>query len=306
MNEPVLRVENLTLAYPAGHGWLHALEDVSFAIGKGRALGLVGESGSGKSTTALAVLGLLAPEARISSGRILFGAQSLLDLPPEERRALRGDRISVVFQDPFTSLNPAIQVGRQIAEPLVLHRALSDSDAGAEARRLLAEVGIARPEDVARAYPHQLSGGMKQRALIATALACSPELLVLDEPTTALDVTIEAQILDLLEKLRRDRGLSMLYITHNLGVVARICDDVCACCTPAGWSRAEPPRKCCTTPGTRIQRGCWHRCRKSPKGKSASRRSPDAFRTSHRRPQDASSIRAAISRSSVAQPIRRL
>ena len=173
------------------------------------------------------MLGLLAPEARISSGRILFGAQSLLDLPPEERRALRGDRISVVFQDPFTSLNPAIQVGRQIAEPLVLHRALSDSDAGAEARRLLAEVGIARPEDVARAYPHQLSGGMKQRALIATALACSPELLVLDEPTTALDVTIEAQILDLLEKLRRDRGLSMLYITHNLGVVARICDDVC-------------------------------------------------------------------------------
>jgi len=133
----------------------------------------------------------------------------------------------VVFQDPFTSLNPAIQVGRQIAEPLVLHRALSEGDAAIEARRLLDEVGIPRPDDVARAYPHQLSGGMKQRALIATALACSPELLVLDEPTTALDVTIEAQILDLLERLRRDRGLSMLYITHNLGVVARICDDVC-------------------------------------------------------------------------------
>ena len=227
MNAPVLRVENLTLAYPAGEGWLHALQDVSFEIGKGRALGLVGESGSGKSSTALAVLGLLAPEARIASGRILFGAQSLLDLPDEEKRALRGDRISVVFQDPFTSLNPAIRVGRQIAEPLVLHRALSEGDAAAEARRLLAEVGISRPEEVARAYPHQLSGGMKQRALIATALACSPELLVLDEPTTALDVTIEAQILDLLERLRRDRGLSMLYITHNLGVVARICDDVC-------------------------------------------------------------------------------
>ncbi len=224
---PVLAVEHLALDYPAGGGWMRALDDVSFEIAKGRALGLVGESGSGKSTTALAVMGLLAPEARIANGRILFGGRSLLDLPDEARRKLRGERISMVFQDPFTSLNPAIQVGRQIAEPLVLHRALSDGDAAIEARRLLDEVGIPRPEDIARAYPHQLSGGMKQRALIATALACSPELLVLDEPTTALDVTIEAQILDLLERLRRDRGLSMLYITHNLGVVARICDDVC-------------------------------------------------------------------------------
>ncbi len=224
---PVLQVENLALDYPSGGGWLRALDDVSFEIGKGRALGLVGESGSGKSTTALAVMGLLASEARIAGGRIALGGRSLLELPEEERRLLRGERISMVFQDPFTSLNPGIQVGRQIAEPLVLHRALSDGEAAAEARRLLDEVGIPRPEDVARAYPHQLSGGMKQRALIATALACSPELLVLDEPTTALDVTIEAQILDLLERLRHDRGLSMLYITHNLGVVARICDDVC-------------------------------------------------------------------------------
>jgi peptide/nickel transport system ATP-binding protein len=227
MIDPVLSVEGLSIAYRAGGGWMKALDEVSFKIGKGRALGLVGESGSGKSTTALAILGLLAPEARIAGGRMLFGKHSLLDLPDAQRRALRGDRISVVFQDPFTSLNPAIQVGRQIAEPLVLHRALSEGDAALEVRRLLAEVGIARPEDIARAYPHQLSGGMKQRALIATALACSPELLVLDEPTTALDVTIEAQILDLLEGLRRDRGLSMLYITHNLGVVARICDDIC-------------------------------------------------------------------------------
>ncbi len=227
MNVPALQIENLTLAYPSGGGWVNALEDVTFEIGQGRALGLVGESGSGKSSTALAVMGLLAPEARIAGGRILFAGQSLLDLSEDKRRELRGDRISVVFQDPFTSLNPALPVGRQIAEPLVLHKAMGDSDAAAEVRRLLAEVGIARPDEVARAYPHQLSGGMKQRALIATALACSPELLVLDEPTTALDVTIEAQILDLLEGLRRDRGLSMLYITHNLGVVARICDDVC-------------------------------------------------------------------------------
>ncbi len=227
MSQPVLRLARLCVDYPAGDGWLGALEDVSFEVGAGRALGVVGESGSGKSTTALAVLGLLAPEARIAGGDILFKGASLFALPDAERRALRGNRISIVFQDPFASLNPSIPVGRQIAEPLALHKGLSDGAAGEEVRRLLAEVGIANPQQVALAYPHQLSGGMKQRALIATALACSPDLLVLDEPTTALDVTIEAQILDLLEKLRRDRGLSMLYITHNLGVVARICDDVC-------------------------------------------------------------------------------
>jgi peptide/nickel transport system ATP-binding protein len=227
VSEPVLSVAGLSVAYPAGNGWLRALDAVSFEVGAGRALGVVGESGSGKSTIALAVLGLLPPEARIESGEARFQGTPLFGLPDAERRALRGNRISIVFQDPFTSLNPAIPVGRQIGEPLVLHKGLSDGSAGDEVRKLLAEVGIPNPREVALAYPHQLSGGMKQRALIATALACAPDLLVLDEPTTALDVTIEAQILDLLEKLRRDRGLSMLYITHNLGVVARICDDVC-------------------------------------------------------------------------------
>jgi oligopeptide/dipeptide ABC transporter ATP-binding protein len=173
------------------------------------------------------VLGLLAPEARIESGAAQFKGQSLFELHEAARRDLRGNRISIVFQDPFTSLNPALPVGRQIAEPLVWHKGMDTAAAATEVERLLAEVGIPRPREVALAYPHQLSGGMKQRALIATALACSPELLILDEPTTALDVTIEAQILDLLENLRRSRGLSMLYITHNLGVVARICDDVC-------------------------------------------------------------------------------
>lgn len=227
MSAPVLAVSGLSVAYPAAGGWLRALEDISFEVGAGRALGVVGESGSGKSTTALAVLGLLAPEAKIECGEALFQGRSLFAMPEPERRALRGNRISIVFQDPFSSLNPAIPVGTQIAEPLVLHRNLSNDDAAEEVRRLLDEVGIANSREVARAYPHQLSGGMKQRALIATALACKPDLLLLDEPTTALDVTIEAQILDLLEKLRRDRGLSMLYITHNLGVVSRICDDVC-------------------------------------------------------------------------------
>ena len=227
MSVPVLRVSNLSVAYPAGAGWLRAIEDVSFEVAEGRALGVVGESGSGKSTTALAVLGLLAPEARIESGAAQFKGQSLFDLPEDARRDLRGNRISIVFQDPFGSLNPALPVGRQIAEPLVWHQGMDAGAAAIEVERLLAEVGIPRPREVALAFPHQLSGGMKQRALIATALACSPELLILDEPTTALDVTIEAQILDLLEELRRSRGLSMLYITHNLGVVARICDDVC-------------------------------------------------------------------------------
>jgi oligopeptide/dipeptide ABC transporter ATP-binding protein len=227
MSVPVLRVSNLSVAYPAGAGWLRAIDDVSFEVAEGRALGVVGESGSGKSTSALAVLGLLAPEARVESGAAQFKGQSLFELPEAARRDLRGNRISVVFQDPFTSLNPALPVGRQIAEPLVWHKGMDAAAAGTEVERLLAEVGIPRPREVALAYPHQLSGGMKQRALIATALACSPELLILDEPTTALDVTIEAQILDLLEELRRSRGLSMLYITHNLGVVARICDDVC-------------------------------------------------------------------------------
>ena len=227
MSVPVLRVSNLSVAYPAGAGWLRAIEDVSFEVAEGRALGVVGESGSGKSTSALAVLGLLAPEARVESGAALFKGESLFELTDAARRDLRGNRISIVFQDPFTSLNPAIPVGRQIAEPLVWHKGMDAAAAAIEVERLLAEVGIPRPREVALAFPHQLSGGMKQRALIATALACSPELLILDEPTTALDVTIEAQILDLLESLRRSRGLSMLYITHNLGVVARICDDVC-------------------------------------------------------------------------------
>ena len=227
MSASVLEVANLSVAYPAANGSLRALEDVSFTVGEGRALGLVGESGSGKSTTALALLGLLPPEARIESGTVLFKGRALFGLADEERRALRGSRISIVFQDPFTSLNPAIPVGFQVAEPLVLHKGLGNAAAAVEVERLLAEVGIPHPRDVMLAYPHQLSGGMKQRALLATALACGPELLILDEPTTALDVTIEAQILDLLEKLRRERGLSMLYITHNLGVVARICDDVC-------------------------------------------------------------------------------
>ena len=158
---------------------------------------------------------------------MLLDGRDLYASTPEERRRLRGGKVSIVFQDPFTTLNPAIRVGRQIAEPLIMHRGMSEAEAEAETLRLLREVGIADPARMAASYPHQLSGGMKQRALIASALGCDPDLLILDEPTTALDVTIEAQILDLLEELRRTRALSILFISHNLGVVSRICDDIC-------------------------------------------------------------------------------
>jgi len=227
MNQPLLSIRNLTVRYVTGSGMVHALNDISFDITEGGAIGLVGESGSGKSTVALAVLELLANEADVTDGSILFRGKELRQLSDDNRRSLRGDRITIVFQDPFTSLNPSLPVGKQIGEPLVLHKGMSEAEALERAGQLLAEVGIPRPDELIQAYPHQLSGGMKQRALIATALACEPELLILDEPTTALDVTIESQILDLLEKLRRDRQLSVMFITHNLGVVARMCDDIC-------------------------------------------------------------------------------
>lgn len=223
----LLSIEHLTVSYVTRHGTLTALKDVSISIGEGQAFGLAGESGSGKSTVALAILDLLSPEATIREGSIFFRNRDLRKLAPEERRVLRGNQISIVFQDPFTALNPALPVGMQVAEPLVYHKGLDEAEALEHAIELLAMVGIPRPIEIAKAYPHQLSGGMQQRALIATALACEPALLILDEPTTALDVTIEAQILDLLDDLRQKHRLSILYISHNLGVVNRLCDEVC-------------------------------------------------------------------------------
>jgi peptide/nickel transport system ATP-binding protein len=220
---PLLAVDGLSVRFATPHGALQALDQVGFAIPRGRALGLVGESGSGKSTVILALLGLLGPEATVSASALRFDDLDLLAAP---ERLPRGDRIAMVFQDPAGALNPALPIGLQVAEPLMVHRGASRADAFARAAALLDEVGIARPKAMLRAYPHQLSGGMKQRVMIATALACEPDLLLLDEPTTALDVTIEAQILDLLASLRARHGLSMLFVSHNLGVVERICDDV--------------------------------------------------------------------------------
>jgi len=222
----MLLIDDLTVRYRTPGGEIEALSSISLKARKGSTLALVGESGSGKSTVALAAMGLLPQEATIPSGRILFDGQDIMIMNAEERRRLRGSRIGLIFQDPFSVLNPSLRIGDQVGEGLVHHRGFSTKRAFARAIELLDEVGIVKPEAVAKAYPHELSGGMRQRALIAGALASEPDLLILDEPTTALDVTIEAQILDLLEQLRRQRDLTMVFISHNLGVVRRIADEV--------------------------------------------------------------------------------
>src|SRR6476660_8341187 len=221
-----LAIEGLCIRYCAPGGDVTALSDVSLSVTKGRTLAVVGESGSGKSTIALAVMGLLPAEAQIVAGRIVFQGTDVLKLDGESRRKLRGARMAMVFQDPFSVLNPSLRVGEQIGEGLVQHRGLTRTAAHARAIELLGEVGISESAAVANAYPHERSGGMRQRALIAGALSAEPDLLILDEPTTALDVTIEAQILDLFEELQARRGLATLFISHNLGVVRRIADEV--------------------------------------------------------------------------------
>jgi peptide/nickel transport system ATP-binding protein len=223
----VLSINDLTVAYTTRRGTLLAVKEVSLNIGHGQVLGLAGESGSGKSTIGHAILGLLAAEASVLSGSVCFEGVNLFELSARQQQGIRGRKIGVVFQDPFTSLNPSLPVARQVAEPLIFHQGLGEPQAIAVAVDLLAQVGIPRPKEVGKAYPHQLSGGMQQRVLIATALTCEPSLLILDEPTTALDVTIEAQILDLLDDLRTKRSLSILFISHNLEVLGRLCDEVC-------------------------------------------------------------------------------
>ncbi|MBR0654569.1 dipeptide ABC transporter ATP-binding protein [Plastoroseomonas arctica] len=219
---PLLELRDLSLRYATARGMVQALDGVSLELHRGQAMGLVGESGSGKSSLVLAILGLLGKGATVSTSRAAFDGEDL----HKTAAALRGRRIGMVFQDPSAALNPGLTIGYQIAEPLIHHRGSSERDAMARAVSLLNEVGVARAESVARSYPHQLSGGMKQRAVIATALACEPELLLLDEPTTALDVTVEAQILDLLDDLRRHRNVAMLLVSHNLGIVDRLCDGL--------------------------------------------------------------------------------
>ena len=223
----LLEVDNLQTHFPTRAGLVKAVNDVSFHIDEGELLGLVGESGCGKSITALSIMRLISSPGRIAHGSIKFKGEELTTAANERMRQIRGNDVAMIFQDPMTSLNPVFTVGEQIAEALRLHRNLNKTAARAAAVDAMREVSISAPERRADDYPHQLSGGMRQRVMIAMALACDPELLIADEPTTALDVTIQAQILELLDGLRHTRKLAVLLITHDLGVVAETADRVC-------------------------------------------------------------------------------
>src|ERR671911_2542472 len=222
----LLEVKDLRTHFPTRAGIVRAVDDVSFYLDRGELLGLVGESGCGKSMTALSIMRLIAPPGKIVGGEILFKERDLMKSSNAEMRAIRGDDIAMIFQDPMTSLNPVFTVGEQIADALRLHRGLSRKAARQAAVQAMREVAIPDPELRADDYPHQLSGGMRQRVMIAMALACDPELLIADEPTTALDVTIQAQVLDLMRKLRAETGAAIMLITHDLGVVAEMADRV--------------------------------------------------------------------------------
>ena len=223
----LLEIRDLTVRFYTDSGVVHAVNGISFAVEKGEVLGVVGESGCGKSVTALAVMRLLPiPPARIEGGEILFEGRDLLTLSDEEMRRHRGNHISMIFQEPMTSLNPVFTIGDQIAEAVMLHQGLGSEEALERTAAMLKRVHIPSPEQRVKEYPHQLSGGMRQRVMIAMALSCNPSVLIADEPTTALDVTIQAQILDLMQEIRRKSEMAMILITHDLGVVAETADRI--------------------------------------------------------------------------------
>lgn len=226
-NDSIVQVENLSVEFTTDEGKVQAVKNISFKIPKGKTLGLVGESGSGKSVTSLAIMRLIAdPPGKINTGKIHFQGKDLLALPENEMRKVRGNKISMIFQEPMTSLNPVFTVGDQIAETLILHQRLSKEEAKKKTLDLMEQVGIPDPEKRIQAYPHEMSGGQRQRVMIAMAIACEPDLLIADEPTTALDVTIQKQILDLIASLQKKYGMSVLFITHDLGVIGDIADEV--------------------------------------------------------------------------------
>ena len=223
---PLLVVDGLEVRFWTGRGIVHAVNGVSFDIAPGETLGIVGESGCGKSVTSLALLGILPRAGRVTAGSARFDGAELTGMSDSELRRVRGRQIAMIFQDPMTSLNPVLTIGRQLREPLETHLGLGKNEALDRAAELLDQVGIPSPKARLKDYPHQFSGGMRQRAMIAMALACEPKLLIADEPTTALDVTIQAQILDLLRELVAERDTALIMITHDLGVVAGICERV--------------------------------------------------------------------------------
>jgi dipeptide transport system ATP-binding protein len=223
---PLLEIKNLSVEFPTSAGVLRAVDGVSLALDEGEVLGVVGESGSGKSVTMLALMGLVAYPGRVKADGLAFGGRDLLDISDGERRRLTGKDVAMIFQEPTTSLNPCFTIGFQLAETLRLHEGMDAKSAKKRSIELLEQVGIPAPEGRLKSYPHQLSGGMNQRVMIAMAIACNPKLLIADEPTTALDVTIQAQILDLLLTLQRERGMALVLITHNMGVVSETAQRV--------------------------------------------------------------------------------
>ena len=223
---PLLEIKNLKTFFKTRNGTVKAVNDVSYSIMPGKTLGIVGESGSGKSVSAMSVLRLLDANGYIAGGTVTFDGQDLSKISTQEMYHIRGNKISVIFQEPMTSLNPVFSVKRQLSEPFRIHRGMSKKEASKAALKMLADVKIPNPEVVLKQYPHQLSGGMRQRVMIAMALACEPKLLIADEPTTALDVTIQAQILHLMNTLKQEHGTAIMFITHDLGVINQMADDV--------------------------------------------------------------------------------
>jgi oligopeptide/dipeptide ABC transporter ATP-binding protein len=225
--EPLLQVKNLATHFFTEEGVVKSVQDVSFEVNPGEVLGVVGESGCGKSVTSMSILRLVQqPQGKIVNGEIIFKGNNILKLSEDEMRKIRGNKISLISQDPMTSLNPVLTIGEQIMEAIILHQGLNKKDAKLKAIEMLRLVGIPSPEQRVDQYPHEFSGGMRQRAIIAMALSCEPELLIADEPTTALDVTIQAQILDLMRDIKTKRNAAIILITHDLGVVAEMCDKV--------------------------------------------------------------------------------
>ena len=226
MPEPLLEVKDLKVHFSTEDGIVKAVDGITFSIAPGETLGVVGESGSGKSVSFLTIMGLIRSTGALISGEVLFRGQDLLKLPSDELRHIRGSKISMIFQDPMTSMHPFYKVGQQIGEAIRAHQDVSKKEAFNQSVEMLRRVGIPRPEERAKQYPHEFSGGMRQRAMIAMALSLNPDLLIADEPTTALDVTVQAQVLDLIDRLKEEFDAAVVMITHDLGVVAEHCDDI--------------------------------------------------------------------------------
>ena len=226
MSTPLLQVKNLCTSFDVDAGEVRAVNGISFSLEKGKVLGIVGESGSGKSVTAYSIMRILVEPGRIKSGEILFDGQDIVKFSKKQMSEFRGKRVSIIFQDPMTSLNPTYTIGNQLREAILLHTNRNHEQANARAVEMLKLVGVNEPEKRLKQYPHELSGGMRQRVMIAMALACEPDILIADEPTTALDVTIQAQILELMKDLQKKLGMAIIMITHDLGVIADMCDEI--------------------------------------------------------------------------------